>query len=53
MSRCIAICLVLGLVAVGGANAATRQAYTPDAQTLIQEVVSTLKVCLAVLTTLH
>ena len=44
MSRCAAVCLILGLVAVGGASAATRQAYTPSAQALVREVVSTLKV---------
>ena len=44
MSRCVALCLVLGLVAVSGASAATWQAYSPSAQALVREVVSTLKV---------
>ncbi len=44
MSRCVAFCLVLGLMAVSGASAATRQAYSPSAQALVREVVSTLKV---------
>jgi len=49
MSRCVALCLVLGLVAVSGASAATRQAYSPSAQALVREVVSTLKVRHAIL----
>ena len=44
MLRCVALCLVLGMLAVSGASAATRQAYSPSAQALVREVVSTLKV---------